>query len=274
MEINDNILEKEPVQIAEGIYWVGYSDENRGLHCNPYLIVEGDEAVLIDGGNRDDFSIVMLKILRTGLSPSKITRLIYQHYDPDLCGSLPQLEAIINNKALRIISHAENNVFIHYYSSKTKKLDFRELGSQYEFASGRRLAFYPTPYCHQPGSFVTYDTKTKTLFSGDLFGSFDTQWTLMLHLDDACRECINFDDCYKDLSKCPIRSVVKFHKIIMTSNRALTNSLRTIERLDIDRIAPQHGSIIADKADIPIIINHLKAIKNVGIDNLLSEESI
>lgn len=33
--------EKDPVKIADGIYWVGYTDENRGLHCNPYLIIEG-----------------------------------------------------------------------------------------------------------------------------------------------------------------------------------------------------------------------------------------
>ncbi len=145
MKIKMESLEKEPVDIAEGVYWVGYSDENRGLHCNPYLIIEGDEAALIDGGNRDDFSTVMLKILRTGIEPSQITRLIYQHYDPDLCGSLPQLEAIINNDALRIISHSENNVFIHYYSAKTEKLDFRELGNHYEFSTGRRLEFYATP---------------------------------------------------------------------------------------------------------------------------------
>lgn len=72
MIINEQALEKEPVSIADGIYWVGYSDDNRGLHCNPYLIIEGDEAVLIDGGNRDDFSTVMLKILRTGLCLQKL----------------------------------------------------------------------------------------------------------------------------------------------------------------------------------------------------------
>ena len=134
-------IENKPVEIARGIYWVGYSDFNGGLHCNPYLIVEGDEAVLIDGGSRDDFSSVMLKILRTGISPSQITRLIYQHYDPDLCGSLPQLEAIINSEELRIISHMENNVFIHYYSKRTPKVDYRVLNSEYVFSSGRKLKF-------------------------------------------------------------------------------------------------------------------------------------
>lgn len=270
MKINEDSLEKEPVNIADGIYWVGYSDKNRGLHCNPYLIIEGDEAVLIDGGNRDDFSTVMLKILRTGLEPSKISRLIYQHYDPDLCGSLPQLEAIINNEALKIISHIDNNVFIHYYSAKTEKLDYRDLDDHFDFATGRRLEFYATPYCHDPGSFVTYDTKTKTLFTSDLFGSFDTQWTIKLELDRECRECRNHNECYHDLSECPINGIVKFHQKIMPSTRALLNSLNTIEKLDVDRIAPQHGSIISTKEDINSIIRHLRAIDNVGIDCLIS----
>ena len=274
MKMDIESLEKEPVYIAEGIYWVGYYDENRGLHCNPYLVIEGDEAVLIDGGNRDDFSTVMLKILRTGIAPSQITRLIYQHYDPDLCGSLPQLEAIINNPALRIISHTESNVFIHYYSAKTEKLDFRDLGGHFDFATGRRLEFYATPFCHQPGSFVTYDTKTKTLFSSDLFGSFDTQWELMPALDEACRECRDLRACSLKLPRCCIDGVVKFHQRIMTSNRALNNALNTIEKLDIDRIASQHGGVFSPKEDVKAIIRHLRAVKNVGIDCLMSGELI
>ncbi|NLN56315.1 MAG: MBL fold metallo-hydrolase [Clostridiales bacterium] len=274
VNFNTESLEKEPINFAEGIYWVGYSDENRGLHCNPYLISEGDEAVLIDGGNRDDFSTVMLKILRTGLQPSQINRLIYQHYDPDLCGSLPQLEAIINNDALRIISHKENNVFIHYYSAKTEKLDFRELDNRFEFKTGRRLEFYPIPYCHHPGSFVTYDVKTKTLFTSDLFGSFDTRWKLTLDLDESCRECNDLDKCPLSSNKCPLSGIVKFHQRIMTSNRALENTLNIVEKLDIDRIAPQHGSIIASKEDVNAIIRLLRKVKNVGIDYFLSEEYI
>ena len=163
--------EKSKPEIADGIYWLGYSYGSSSLHCNPYLIVEGDEAVLIDGGSRDDFSYVMLKILRTGLKPAQIKRLIYHHYDPDLCGNLLQMEAMINTPELHIISHAENNVFIHYYSRKTPKIDYRSINNEFVFESGRRLAFYGTPFCHAPGSFVTYDTKTKTLFSSDIFGS-------------------------------------------------------------------------------------------------------
>lgn len=50
---NEDLDYLQPIQIADGIYWIGFYDDNAGLHCNPYLIVEGDEAVIIDGGSRD-----------------------------------------------------------------------------------------------------------------------------------------------------------------------------------------------------------------------------
>ena len=46
------------VEIAKGIYWVGGDEHNGGLHCNPYLIVDEDEAVLIDPGSVLDFEYV------------------------------------------------------------------------------------------------------------------------------------------------------------------------------------------------------------------------
>jgi len=51
-------------------------------------------------------------------------------------------------------------------------------------------------------------------------------------------------------------------------------ALDTVERLNIDRIAPQHGSVISTKDDIKTVIRHLRAIENVGIDYLLSGGSV
>jgi flavorubredoxin len=96
------------VEIAEGIYWVGFYDAPSGLHCNPYLIVDHEEAVVIDGGSRPDFATVMMKILQTGIAPKQIQALVYQHYDPDLCGSIPNFEDIIGRQDLKIISASEN----------------------------------------------------------------------------------------------------------------------------------------------------------------------
>ncbi len=76
---NENYNHLEPKEIADGVYWIGFSEKDSKLFCNPYIIVDGDEAVLIDSGSRDSFSTVMLKILRIGINPKQIKRLIYHH---------------------------------------------------------------------------------------------------------------------------------------------------------------------------------------------------
>lgn len=267
-------LDLDPIEIAEGVFWLGYSNNNAGLHCNPYLIRDGEEAVLIDAGSRDDFSHVMLKILRTGVRPSQIKRLIYHHYDPDLCGNIPQMEAIINSEDLRIISHMENNVFIHYYSAKTKKLDFRVLNREYIFGNGRRLTFHGTPFCHSPGSFMTFDEKTKTLFSSDIFGSYEANWNIYLELTGHCASCEVQRICPDTGRKCPLYGIDQFHKRIMTSKAALNHALDVIESLDFQRIAPQHGSILKTRKDALTVIGYLRNLEHVGIDYLIAEKQL
>ncbi|HCD46674.1 MAG TPA: hypothetical protein DEQ64_23720 [Lachnoclostridium sp.] len=263
---------KEYVEIAEGVYWVGFFDESAGLHCNPYLIVDGDEAVLIDSGSRDDFGTVMLKIMRTGISPGKISHLIYHHYDPDLCGNIPHIETLINSKDLKIISHHENNIFINYYSMSSQKLCIEQLGFHFEFSSGRRLEFIRTPYSHSPGSFITYDKKTKTLFSSDIFGSYDHNWSLYTLIGDVCKDCEPLKICPITRKVCQINGIINFHQRIMPSKKALLYALERIEELDISLIAPQHGSILDTSAAQEIVIKRLKELTEVGIDYFLKEE--
>ena len=269
---NSNTGEKsnaDNVEIAEGVYWVGYKDDKVGLQCNSYLIADRNEAVLIDGGSRNDFSAVMLKIVRAGINPGTIVRLIYQHYDPDLCGNLPQMEVLINNENLKVLSHCENNIFLDYYSTKTEKQCIEEQGLSFEFASGRRLEFIHTPYAHSLGSFVTYDTKTKTLFSSDIFGNYDTTWDLFTQIDDACTTCDAGNTCHLTGKPCQLASISDYHRRIMTSDKALAYALQQIENLDISIIAPQHGSILNTELSQKIVFDRLKSMKKVGIDNYI-----
>ena len=161
------------VEIAEGIYWVGFYDAQSGLHCNPYLILDHDEAVVIDGGSRPDFATVMMKIMQTGIAPKQIQALVYQHYDPDLCGSIPNFEDIIRRKDLKIISAAENLMFIRHYSAASRLVPLSKLKFEYTFSSGRKIYFTKTPYAHSAGSFVTFDVKTKVLFTSDLSAAME-----------------------------------------------------------------------------------------------------
>jgi flavorubredoxin len=254
------------VEIAPGVFWVGFYDAPSGLHCNPYLIVDGDEAVVIDGGSRPDFATVMLKILETGVIPQQIKALIYQHYDPDLCGSAPNFEDSIRQKDLKIISASENMMFIRHYAIRSPVVSLSKLEFQYEFSSGRKLQFIKTPYSHSGGSFITFDSQTGVLFTSDLFGSYGFNWELFFRLADECIECKNLSQCPRKRPNCPVNDILNYHRNIMTSTRALRYSLEQIAKLPFKILAPQHGSIIEDEGIIRYIFSRLISLEDVGID--------
>jgi len=257
------------VEIGEGIFWVGFNDEKNGLHSNPYLIVEGDEAVLIDGGSRPDFSTVMMKILQIGIDPNQIVRLIYHHYDPDLVGSVSNFESIISNGELEVISQRQNNIFIQHYSVKSKLSCINEMKNTWTFKSGRTLRFINTPYSHSPGSFMTYDEKTKTLFSSDIFGAYGFHWDLYIELEEKCIGCSSYEKCSIGHKICFVPGILKFHQMIMTSEKALHYALDQVKDLDVELIVPQHGSLIKGKDSIEYIIKKLYALEDIGIDGVL-----
>ncbi|UUV19991.1 MBL fold metallo-hydrolase (plasmid) [Fusobacteria bacterium ZRK30] len=270
---------KEPIEIAKGIYWVGFYDDEYFLHCNPFLIIEGDEAVLIDGGSRNDFSTVMLKILQTGVNPNNIQKLIYHHYDPDLCGSIPDFEELIDNDDLSILSHEDNNVFIKYYGTNLKSECIEKNQFEFQFATGRKLKFIMTPYCHSSASFVTFDEETGTLFSSDLFGSTAKEWDLFSNLDSTCHTCSDYSlsgpfNCKLGKKECPISKILFFHQKIMTSKKSLDFALDKIKKLPIKTIASQHGSLIRGSKDINFIMDILKKEKKIGIDQFLEDDQI
>lgn len=257
------------IEINEGIYWVGFNDEKNGLHSNPYLIIDGDEAVLIDGGSRPDFSTVMMKILQTGINPNQIVRLIYHHYDPDLVGSVSNFESIIHNGELEVISQRQNNIFIQHYASKSRLRCINQMQKSFTFKSGRKLKFINTPYAHSPGSFMTYDEKSKTLFSSDIFGAYGFHWDLYIEIEDECKTCISHLNCPIGHRSCFIPGITKFHQTIMTSKSALDHALNQVKDLDVDLIAPQHGSLIKGKESISYVIDKLYDLEEVGIDGVL-----
>ncbi|MGD9096730.1 MAG: MBL fold metallo-hydrolase [Desulfobacterales bacterium] len=262
-----------PVEIADGIYWVGFYDAKSGLHCNPYLIVDDEEAVVIDGGSRPDFATVMMKILQTGMQPSQIGALLYQHYDPDLCGSIPNFEDIIERRELKIISAQLNLMFIRHYSSTSIMTSIEDLNGQYKFSSGRTLQFIKTPYSHSPGSFVSFDQQSGILFSSDIFGSYGTDWELFLTLQPECYDCSDIHHCPAGREVCPINDILNFHRVIMTSRKALKYSLKAILDVPFGLIAPQHGSIITDKKLMRLIFERLLSLKKVGIDRIFDDKN-
>ena len=271
---NDNspVVDYEnPVEIADGIYWVGFYDTQSGLHCNPYLIADNDEALVIDGGSRPDFATVMMKILQTGVDPQQIGALLYQHYDPDLCGSIPNFEDIIESRNLKIYSDESSLDFIRHYSVSSEMVSIQRSNYLYTFSSGRKLEFIATPYCHSAGSFVTFDHQSGILFTSDIFGSYGMDWELFLTLEPQCMDCVNTLKCPENRASCPVNDIVNFHKVIMPSKKALRHALNQIIKVPFTAIAPQHGSIIRDNNIIRYVFELLASQDEIGIDRIIKE---
>ena len=242
----------EPIEVAEGVYWIGFYDEKATFHCNPYLLVDGDEAVVFDPGSITDYPKVASKICSV-VDPEQISYIVLHHQDPDLCSAVPLLEDIIPNKQLKIVTHSRASVLIRYYGLKSEFYNIDRNGYSLTLKSGRQLRFMVTPFCHFPAAIVTYDEKQKLLFSADIFGAISTDWSIFAK------------EGYE-------KQMEAFHVGYMASHKHLSSVMEKFAQLDIEMILPQHGSILKGEM-ITRCIEYLKNL-NCGIDSSLSEKEL
>jgi two-component system cell cycle response regulator len=215
------------IEIAPGVFWVGYNFKDIWFHTNPYLVVEGDEAVLIDPGSQVDFTKVLEKA-RSVCPVENIKYIILHHQDPDLCGSTVEFEKLTE---LTVYTPERSAVFSKFYGIKSLIVPVAKDGESITFRTGRKLEFFLTPYCHSPGAMVTYDRKNRILFTSDIFGAFNLHWEL-------------FADMY--LFDEHLKSVKLFMEPYMASRAAVDNFLKKAQTLDIEMVCPQHGSVIRE----------------------------
>jgi len=229
----------QAIEIAKNIYWVGMYLQNDPFQCHPYFIENGENSVLVDPGSMLEFDAVVRKINSIS-SMHHVKYIILHHQDPDLAASVPEMEKLIDRKDLQIITHSRMVPLVKHYMIKSNYYEIDK--HRHKLQSGElHLEFIPTPYCHSPGAFVTYEPKTKTLLSGDIFGGIEESW-----------EFYAGDDYFEKAKQ--------FHAEYMPSRDIFNYALSKIEALDINLIAPQHGSIIK-KEQIAPLIAQMKALE-------------
>ena len=214
----------QAVEIADGVYWVGFFDQAANFHCNPYLIIDKDEAVLIDPGSVIHYPEVSKKVFSL-VKPQQIKYIILHHQDPDLCAGVPLFEKRLDTEKVKIICNRRESFLVRHYGLKSELMAIEQATETLALLSGRRLRFIHTPYLHAPGAFVTFDETSGILFSSDLFGAFSDDWGLYA-------------------SKNYRQAMKKFHEPYMPSKKIMNYTLDKLQFLDMNMIAPQHGSII------------------------------
>ena len=232
-EKSKNLDQSHALQLSESVWWVGHYLPDDSFQCHVYLIEDGDQSVLIDPGSNLTFKWTLKKIEEI-IPFRNIKYFIVHHQDPDITGALLEIDTMIERQDARILSHWRTNALLKHYGLKTPLACVEEMGWKLHLPH-RQLSFIFTPYLHFAGSFTSYDLKSKILFSSDLFGGFTEGWSLMAE-----------DKDYFD-------SMKLFHEHYMPSNEILRHSLAKFEEVDIEAIAPQHGSIIPRELVVPMI---------------------
>lgn len=240
------------IEIANNIYWIGSYIENDPFQCHAYLIKNGDESILIDPGSMLEFESLIAKA-RTIVDLKDIKYIILHHQDPDLAASVPAIEKLIDRDDLQIITHSRITVLVKHYLINSNFYEIDHNDFTLKTGNGLCLDFVTTPYCHSPGAFVSYEPESKVLFSSDIFGGMEESWQFYATED------------YFEQAKA-------FHASYMPGKDIFNYSLRKIEQIDINMIAPQHGSIIKKKY-IAKLIDDMKNLDcGLYIDNKYNDE--
>lgn len=230
---------KDSRDLGDGIYWVG-TDTQDAFRCNPYLIVDGDESVLIDPGGLLTAEGVIARV--SGLIDTRTIRYIIAHHqDPDVVSAVNYLRKIVNPDC-KVVCHSRMSVLIKHFGAGFPFFEVDKSRWQLSFGRGRQLTFAHTPYLHSPGAIVTYDSRSQTVFTSDLFGGVTEKWKL-------------------EAGPNYLEQIMAFHIDYMPSVDILTTGIENIRALGpIVRIAPQHGSIIegADVERLMKAVSHLQ----------------
>ena len=231
------------MNIVEHIYHVGDLKTQNGLECNPYLLIDGEEAVLFDPGSKLDFEVV-LENVKELVDIEKIKYIVLHHQDPDFCSSVALFESL--GLRAKIVTSWRAMTLIQYYDIQSEYYLLEEHGHELTLTSGRVLQFIPTPYLHFAGAFTTYDVKTKVLFSSDLFGAFSFNRTMFA------------DDKY-------LEKMLTFHEHYMPSNSVIRPVMDVLSNYPIAMILPQHGSVINEDIE-----KYIEALRNLECGTLLT----
>ena len=212
----------KPIEIAPNVYWIGVNDKEAFFRTNAYLLKGEKESVLVDPGSISQFEAIRDKVLSL-VPKEQVKYMIASHQDPDVCSAIVPFKK--DGFKFTTISHSRVTALIVFYDRSLEFYNIDEHNFKLKWDGNKELEFIFTPYFHSPGAFATYYPDQKILFSSDIFGAFQKNWSLFAN------------EKYVDAMK-------SFNELYAPSKEIVNFSIEKFREKDVDLIAPQHGSVI------------------------------
>ncbi len=220
MEITNNIkyvgVHDKKIDLFEGQYSVPL-----GIYYNSYIIEDEKNAIFdtVDVNFTDQW----LANVKEALGSKAPTYLIIQHMEPDHSASIVKFTEIYPHA--KIVSSAKAFAMMKGFFGT----DFSDrqivVGEGDSLSLGEHnLKFFTAPMVHWPEVIVTYEEKSKVLFSADAFGKFGNRDLLDSWVDEARRYYIGI------VGKYGVQTL------------ALLNKL---SNLNVSQICPLHGPVLS-----------------------------
>ena len=237
--------------MTEDIYWVGGNDKRLqlfenihplpdGVSYNSYLIVD-EKTVLMDTADWD-VGKVFIENVEHVLGDRDLDVLVVDHMEPDHASTLNEILGRWPDVQIYCTVMAERMMKQYCYDAGDRVHAVGE-GDKLELGS-RELTFFTAPMVHWPEVMVTYDSKSKALFTADAFGTFGS-------LDGALfADEVGFDSHWMSEAR------RYYGNICGKYGMQVGNLLGKLEDLDFDFICPLHGPVW--RKDFDLLIDKYK----------------
>ena len=209
------------LDLFEGLYTIP-----NGVSYNSYLIVDEKVAIIdsVDIRKCDEW-LANLEAALSGKTPDYI---VVHHMEPDHAGSLAVVVERYPNVKLVCTARAQQ-MLTQFFDGELFAQKCIVVGEGDTISLGERtLTFYMAPMVHWPEVMVSYESKSKVLFSADAFGKFGA----LSHNEEWACEARRyyFNICGK--YGVPVQTLLK-----------------KIAKLDVAAIYPLHGPLLTDNLE-------------------------
>lgn len=209
------------LDLFEGLYTIP-----NGVSYNSYLIVDEKVAIIdsVDIRKCDEW-LANLEAALSGKTPDYI---VVHHMEPDHAGSLASAVERYPNVKLVCTARAQQ-MLTQFFDGELFAQKCIVVGEGDTISLGEHtLTFYMAPMVHWPEVMVSYESKSKVLFSADAFGKFGA----LSHNEEWACEARRyyFNICGK--YGVPVQTLLK-----------------KIAKLDVAAIYPLHGPLLTDNLE-------------------------